>query len=254
MTTIAKNPWRKRLFEIIEIAEDGDKFSNAYDAFMMLTILVSIVPLTFKTQYLAFNITDKVTVAIFIVDYLFRLITADYKLNKGYVSFVIYPLSVMALIDLFAILPSLVVISSTFKLLKIFRLLRTFRVLRVFKVVRYSAPIRLILAVFKKTKDSLLWVGGIALGYVFISALIVFNVEPDTFRNFFDAIYWATVSLTTMGYGDIYPVTIAGRIVTMISSFMGIAIVALPAGIITTGLMDEYGKKENQAKEKDYES
>ncbi|MCD8118437.1 MAG: potassium channel family protein [Lachnospiraceae bacterium] len=59
-----------------------------------------------------------------------------------------------------------------------------------------------------------------------ISALIIFNVEPDTFENFFEAIYWACVSLTTMGYGDIYPVSTAGRVVTMVSSFMGIAIIA----------------------------
>ena len=69
--------------------------------------------------------------------------------------------------------------------------------------------------------------------------MVVFNVEPALFNSFFDAIYWATVSLTTMGYGDIYPVTEIGRVVTMISSIFGIAIVALPAGIITAGYMDE---------------
>lgn len=78
-----------------------------------------------------------------------------------------------------------------------------------------------------------------ALGYIFISALVIFNVEPETFGSFFDAVYWATVSLTTMGYGDIYPVSTIGRIVTMLSSFIGIAIVALPAGILTAGYMEE---------------
>lgn len=75
-----------------------------------------------------------------------------------------------------------------------------------------------------------------------ISALIMFNVEPDTFGNFFDAIYWATVSLTTVGYGDIYATSTLGKIITMISSIFGIAIVALPAGIITAGYMDEINK------------
>ena len=78
----------------------------------------------------------------------------------------------------------------------------------------------------------------LAGGYILLSALVIFNVEPETFDTFFDAIYWAAISLTTVGYGDIYPVTTAGRIVTMISSFVGIAIVALPAGIITAGYMD----------------
>ena len=231
--------WRKRLFEIIEVAEDGDKLSNTYDIFMMITIVASIVPMAFKTTNTVFSIVDKVTVIIFIIDYVLRLLTADLKMKKGIGSFFLYPITPMAIIDLVAILPSLVVISSGLRLLKIFRLLRTLRVLRVFKVIRYSTPIQMILGIFKRTKESLLFVCGIAVGYVLVSALVIFNVEPDTFNNFFDAVYWATVSLTTMGYGDIYPVTVAGKIVTMISSFMGIAIVALPAGIITTGLMEE---------------
>ncbi|MBR0375140.1 MAG: two pore domain potassium channel family protein, partial [Firmicutes bacterium] len=80
--------------------------------------------------------------------------------------------------------------------------------------------------------------------YVLLSALVVFNVEPDTFDSFFDAIYWAVVSLTTVGYGDIYPVSTLGRIVTMISSVFGMAIIALPAGIITAGFMQELEKRQ----------
>ena len=72
----------------------------------------------------------------------------------------------------------------------------------------------------------------------------------DSFATFFYAIYWATVSLTTMGYGDIYPITTAGRIVTMVSSFMGIAIIALPAGIITSGFMEELQRSKEDANEK----
>ena len=238
-TVLENKSYRQRLFEIIEIAEDGDKLSNLYDVFMVITIVASIVPMAFKTTNMVFNIIDRVTVVIFIIDYIFRFITADIKLCKGKLSFLIYPITPMALIDLAAILPSLIVINSGLRLLKIFRLLRTLRVLRVFKAIRYSTPIQMILGIFKRTKESLMFVCGIAVGYILVSALVVFNVEPDTFGNFFDAVYWATVSLTTMGYGDIYPVTVAGKVVTMISSFMGIAIVALPAGIITTGLMEE---------------
>ena len=84
----------------------------------------------------------------------------------------------------------------------------------------------------------------IALTYVLLSALVVFNVEPDTFDSFFDAIYWAVVSLTTVGYGDIYPVSTLGRIVTMVSAVFGMAIIALPAGIITAGFMQELEKRQ----------
>lgn len=79
----------------------------------------------------------------------------------------------------------------------------------------------------------------LAIGYILITALIMFNIEPDTFKDFFDAIYWATVSLTTVGYGDIYAVSDVGKVITMISPLFGIAIVALPAGIITAGYMEE---------------
>jgi voltage-gated potassium channel len=89
----------------------------------------------------------------------------------------------------------------------------------------------------------------LAVGYILISALIILNVEPESFNSFFDAVYWATISLTTMGYGDIYPVTTFGRMVTMLSSVVGIAIVALPAGIITAGYMKEISDEDDEDNE-----
>lgn len=235
---------RKRIFEILDTPKDDDKLSNFYDVFMMVVIVASLVPLAFKNDYLAFRIIDKVAVVIFIIDYFLRLLTADYKLkNKGW-SFLIYPITPMAIIDLLCILPSLNIISSGFRILKVFRLFRTLRVFRVFKTIRYSKSIKMILGVFKTQKKPLMTVGILAAGYVLISALIIFNVEPDSFDDFFEAVYWATVSLTTMGYGDIYPVTTLGRIVTMVSSIFGIAIIALPAGIITAGFMEQLNEKE----------
>ena len=229
---------RKRLYEIIEISKDNDTASQIYDMFMMITIIASIVPLAFKGTNKAFEIIDIVTVSIFIIDYILRLITADYKLEQQLVSFVKYPFTPMAIIDLLSILPSVTVLNNGFKLFKIFRLLRAFRVFRVFKAFRYSKNIQIIVNVLKKQKDPLTAVGVLALGYILVTALVMFNVEPGTFENFYDAIYWSTVSLTTMGYGDIYATTDFGQLVTMISALFGIAIVALPAGIITAGYMD----------------
>lgn len=145
----------------------------------------------------------------------------------------------MAIIDLLSILPSINMINKGFKALKTIRLIRTFRVLRIFKSFRYSKNIQIILQVAKNSKKALIAVLYLAIGYIFVCTLIIFNVEPDSFNTFFDAIYWATISLTTVGYGDIYPITTLGRIITMVSSFMGIAIVALPASIITAGYMKE---------------
>ena len=234
---------RKRLYEVIETAKESDRLSNVYDVFMMAVIMISLVPLAFKEETAFFYYVDKTAMVVFIIDYLMRLSTADVKLKKGALSFIIYPFTPMAIIDLLCILPSLSILSGTFRILKVFRLMRTMRVLRVFKAVRYSKSIRIIRNVFEKQKKPLAAVGVLASVYILISALVIFNVEPDSFKSYFEAIYWATVSLTTMGYGDISPVTTIGRMVTIISSIFGIAIIAMPSGIITAGFMTELNVK-----------
>ena len=215
---------RKILFQIIEPHQKENAIEKSYDVLMFLTIIVSLIPLTTKSHTGIFMWLDFVSTIIFVIDYVLRLVTADYKLEKGKLSFFLYPFTFLALADLLCILPSLFLLNNS---------------LRLFKFIRYSKNIQILTNVLKKQKDSLMIVGLLALGYIFISALIIFNVEPNTFPNFFDALYWATISLTTVGYGDIYAVSTTGKIITMISSFLGIAIVALPAGIITAGYMKE---------------
>ncbi|MBS5112723.1 MAG: ion transporter [Coprobacillus cateniformis] len=230
---------RKRIYEIIELANENDKTSRIYDVIMMSTIFISLIPLAFKTDFYIFHIVDAIAVMIFIVDYLLRWGTADYKLNKkGIVPFIKYPFTLMAIIDLISILPSITLMNGSLRVLRVIRLFRTFRIFRIFKAVRYSKSIRIIKDVIQNSKESLIAVGVLAIMYILISALIIINIEPDSFNNYFDAVYWATVSLTTVGYGDIYPVTSLGKVITMISSFFGIAIIALPSGIITAGFME----------------
>lgn len=237
---------RKKLYSIIDPVDNESKLSNIYDFIMMISIVVSVIPLAFKETNAVFKWIDYITVSIFIIDYLLRLLTADYKLKKSMVSFVVYPFTPMAIIDLISILPSLTVLNSGFRLLKLFRLLRTLKVLRAFKFLRYSKSFDIISNVFKKQKKVLSAVATMAVAYILISALVIYNVEPEPFESFFDAIYWATISLTTVGYGDIYPVTTLGRIVTMISSAFGIAIIALPSGVITAGYLEEMNKENHQ--------
>jgi voltage-gated potassium channel len=93
--------------------------------------------------------------------------------------------------------------------------------------------------VIKKNTATLLSLLVCAIFYIFVSALLIFSIEPDSFDSFFEAIYWATTALTTVGYGDIYPLTDGGRIISMISSLFGIAMVALPSGVITAGFLSE---------------
>ena len=157
----------------------------------------------------------------------------------------------MALVDLMSILPSLTMLNSGFKLLRVLRMSRAFRVFRVFRAARYSKSIRIIAEVLRRSKESLAAVGTLALAFIIISAMIIFNAEPDSFDNFFEAVYWATISLTAVGYGDIYPVTTIGRAVAMLSSIFGVAVVALPSGIITAGYMQALEKRLDEMDERE---
>ena len=251
---------RKRIFEIIEQGHtDGDKPSLAYDLFMLVAIIVSIIPLTFTRFHKSCIYIEHITVAIFIVDYILRWITADYRLGKGKKSFYLYPFSAWAIIDLLSILPVFIMLWKGFK---IFRVARMLRILRLLKFIRYADKIMVLGKVIRKEKDVLLTVLGIALFYVFLTALVMFNAEPHfnanhepaAFNSFFDALYWATVTLTTVGYGDMIPATDLGRFVSMLSSLFGVAIIALPSGVITASYLEELRilkqKKEEEKEER----
>ncbi|WP_290770525.1 ion transporter [Anaerofustis sp.] len=233
---------RKRIFEIIDIPEENDHLSRIYDIFILSVIIISIIPLCFKRSNIIFYIIDFVTCIIFLVDYVFRLITADYKLRLGKSSFFIYPFTPFMIIDFISIIPIITLFNNSFAL---FRLIRIFKTFRLFKSLRYSKNFDIIIRAIKKEREILTSILLIALGYTLISSLIMFNVEPGNFNNFFDAFYWATSALTTVGYGDIYPITQAGKIVSIVSSFFGIAIIALPSGIITASFISEVMDKKN---------
>jgi len=235
---------RKRIFEVIEQSKEGDRLSYAYDIMMLVAIIASIIPLTFIEERAEFKVIEIITLTLFIIDYLLRWFTADYRSGKKGWAFVLYPFTGWAIIDLLSILPGLSLINRGFKILRITRMLR---ILRLFKLIRYSDKIRVLGKVIRKEKGVLLTVLGIAVFYVFLTALIMFNVEPhvnpvtgaETFDTFFDALYWATVTLTSVGYGDMVPATDIGRLVSMLSSLFGVAIIALPSGVITASYLDE---------------
>ncbi len=252
-TAETKKNWRYRLYEIVEFVDvtgDGMADYDIYDAVMIIVILVSLIPLMVKQETPLTITIDKVTVAVFIVDYFLRWTVADYKLQKkGIVSFLLYPFTFMAVVDLLSIAPTVLHFTGGLRALRILKVMRSMRVFRVLKAARYSNSIIIINDVLMNSKKALMAVGTLAIAYILMSAMIIFNVEQETFNTFFDAVYWATVSLTTVGYGDIYPVTVIGRLVSMVSSLFGIAIVALPAGIITAGYMEELHKRRKASEE-----
>ena len=229
---------RQRIYDIIE-PKNQSVFSKIYDYMMLVLIIMSIVPLATRKEIPILDLFDKIAVTAFILDYILRWGTADLKMpNKSkWKAFITYPFTAFAIIDLLSILPSFVAINRA---LKLFRITRLLKILRVFKFLRYSKHMQILIRVLYKERHILFTVFLIALGYICVTALIMFNIEESTmFDDFFDALYWATTTLTTVGYGDIYPTTDIGRVISMLSAILGVAVIALPSGVITASYLEE---------------
>jgi voltage-gated potassium channel len=235
--------------------DNENKHSMVYDKIMLGAVVVSIIPLMFRTHNTFFMVLDIMSCICFIVDYMLRWIAYPLKTpsRSMWKSYFIYPITPMAIIDLLSILPTFTLLMPAFKIARVSRLLK---LLRVIKFVRYYEPLELILAVIRRQKRILWTVLSLAFFYIFITAMIMFNAEeeinPETgdylFENFFDAFYWASCTLTTVGYGDLYPISTVGRVISIISSMVGIAIIALPSGIITAGYLDELKERKGEQK------
>ena len=213
-----------------------------YDWFIMIVAIISIVPMMFRDNSAPiFKTVESVTVYILFFDYVLRWITNDMRMkNNSAWAFFIYPFTPLALMDIAGLLPTLGLLPPSFMIL---------RILRLVKLLQYSKSCRRVINVFRKQGRTLASVMLIAVAYIFISALVMFVYEPaDNFPTFFDAIYWATTALTTVGYGDIYPTSDIGHVISMVSSFFGIAIIAMPAGIVTAGFMEELDSEEKEKK------
>ncbi len=233
---------REKIYEIIKSPTDGNSETTYYDYFMMIVIIASLLPLTYKPEAEPYWVmyVEHIAVTIFIIDYILRWFVADHEYPHLKFPFLQYVYQPMAVIDLVSILPGILVSityhNPEFMTLMLLRLARLARVLRSFKILEYSHSFRVLRAVIRNSVRPLKAVLAFAVSYIIISALVIFHIEPG-FRDFFEALYWATVSLTTIGYGDLVPTTMLGRIVTMVSSIMGVAVIALPSGIVTAGYM-----------------
>lgn len=242
---------REYIHDIIEPRNES-YISRLYDYVMLVAIVIGIIPLVFREQPRIFWYFDLISGMCFVIDYLLRWATTDFSsTHNKVVAFLIYPFTPMAIIDLLSILPTFNLINPTFKVVRISRLLK---ILRVIKFIRYYEPLEIILAVVRRQSKILWTVFSLAIFYIFITALIMFNAEEDInpetghylFDNFFDAFYWAACTLTTVGYGDLYPISDVGRVISIISSMVGIAIIALPSGIVTAGYLDELKSRKEQ--------
>ena len=247
---------RKWISDLVEPGKPG-VLSQFYDFLMLVAIAMGTVSLLFREYRPLFWYFDIISSAMYIVDYLLRWMTCDLRSEKPrWKAFLLYPFTPMAILDLLSILPTFEVVSSSYKLAKSARLLK---IVRFTKIVHYIGPLEIFVKVIKKQRKLLMAVALVAIFDILITAILMFQseqeIDPVTgeyiFKTFHDAFYWAAITLTTVGYGDLCPVSDLGKTLSIISSLLGIGIIAMPSSIITAGYMQELNRR---MKEEDEES
>ncbi len=239
---------RKWINDLVEPRKEG-VLSRTYDLVMLVAIVIGTVPLLFREQRPLFWYFDVISGAIYLVDYLLRWLTCDLRSDKPkWKAFLLYPFTPMAIMDFLSILPTFHLLAPSYKLTKAIRLLKIFRFT---KIVHYFAPLDIFVTVLKKQWKLLAAVLFVAFFDILVTAILIFQseheIDPVTgeyiFKTFYDAVYWAAITLSTVGYGDLYPVSNMGKTLSIFSSLLGIAIIALPSSIITAGYMQELNKR-----------
>lgn len=248
---------KKLIFEALEIGEYEDRLSKTVDLFLILLIILSVLAVVLESvssiyaKYgLYFRIFELFSVSVFTLEYGLRIWTCNLKEQyKGaFTGRLKYIFSLAAIIDLLAILPFFLPFFTSMDL----RFLRIFRLVRVFKLTRYSKTLQKFDDVIINKKDELLVTIGLTFLLLLSSSSIMYFVEnqaqPDKFASIPDAMWWGVATLTTVGYGDVYPVTIVGKLFATFVVLLSIGIVALPTGIINAGFMEELNKEKEKEK------
>ncbi len=246
---------KARVYEIVEAQAEGDRVGAAFKVLIMGLILASVVSVVLETvPALAerhgrfFHAFEVATVAIFTVEYAARLwsCTADPRYAHPLWGRLRMALTPMALVDLAAILPFYLPLVARVDL-RFIRALRLLRLLRIFKMGRYSDSLGVLGAVLRRKKEELSITLFVALLLLVIVSSLMYYVEnsaqPDKFDSIPAAMWWGVATLTTVGYGDIYPVTLPGKILGAMSALIGIGMFALPAGILGSAFVEELQKR-----------
>lgn len=239
-----------RVYKVLEFAEPKDWLSKAFDIFILALIFLNLVAVALETvdplfeQYQVwFRSFEVFSAVVFTVEYVLRVWSCTVKSHYrhpfwGRVRFIFTPL---ALIDLLAIIPFYLWLLPTE--LRIGRALRLFRLFRVLKLNRYTDSLKILGRVFRlKQEELLLSLFVLSILLALASSLIYFaehSAQPEAFSSIPKAMWWGTITLTTVGYGDVYPVTLVGRILGAILAVLGIGLFALPAGILASGFSEE---------------
>jgi len=246
-----------RIWDVVEVAKPGDKASRWFDIVILSLIALNVIASILCTvSSLAkqfgtfFHWFEVVSVLIFTGEYLIRVssCTSDSRYSHSIPGRLKFMLTPMALIDLFAILPFYL---SFFMVdLRAIRILRMIRIFRVAKMARYSQSMQLFGNVFHKKREELVLIAVFMFFTIIFSSSIMYyaehNSQPDVYKDIPSTMWWAVVTLTTVGYGDITPVTSIGKTVAALISITGIAMFAIPAGILGAAFVEEFSHKRAQ--------
>ncbi len=218
------------------VLESDDVGGKLFDLFIQFLIILSLISFSIETLPNLSNQTVQILwyfnvfcVAIFTIEYLLRIFLSQKKLS--------FIFSFYGMIDLFAILPFYITSGIDLRSIRIFRI---FRLFRVFKILRYNKAISRFKNAIISIKEELTLFLVVALLLLYVSAVGIYyfenSAQPDVFKSVFHSLWWAVVTLTTVGYGDVYPITVGGKIFTSIIILIGLGVVAVPTGLIASAL------------------
>ena len=243
---------RKRIFEIMQISRKDDAPSMAFDIVLVLVIFTNIIAMFLQTfsslsQYHgACKVVEYVTVGFFCVEYLLRILTADYLYpGKSKLRAVLrFLFSFDGIVDLLTIIPAFFLTGFV-----VFRLLRVVRIFHLFRINSQYDSFNVIKTVLYNKRNQIFSSVCIILILMLASSLGIYSVEheaqPEAYENAFSGIWWSVSAMLTVGYGDIYPVTVLGQIMAIIIAFLGVGVVAIPTGIISAGFVEQYQKDQH---------
>ncbi len=251
---------RKRVWEVVEVAKPGDKYSRWFDIAMLSLIVLNVAAViigsiqSVQTRFGTFlSVFETVSVVLFTVEYAARLwsCTEENRFRRPFVGRARFALQVMVLVDLLAVLPFYLPFLGID--LRSLRALRLFRILRVAKVGRYYSSLQLMKNVLRSKKEELILTSALMFLLLVLSSTLLFYcenaVQPEAFSSIPATMWWAVATLTTVGYGDMCPITALGKTAASVIAVLGIGMFALPTGIVGAGFVEEVQKAKHGPKE-----
>lgn len=244
------NQIKLKTLNIINADNENYLPSKLFDILIIILIIISILSVILSTFdnipiVVSHVITqlETLSIIIFTCEYILRVWTSDLLYGCGKIkSRLKYIFSFMAIIDLLAIIPFYLPFITKIDLRSL-RALRLFRMVRIFKLNRYTTALNSVLIVLNKKKEQLISSMFVVIILMIISSILMYfcehEAQPEIFDNAFSGLWWAIATLTTVGYGDIYPITVFGKIISAFLALLGIGLVAVPTGIISSGFSEE---------------